>query len=613
MLNLLIFCALILIVLALGNRFCKIFTIKEKLSFLEELFISFGLGAGLLALIILCIGLAGLLYKWVILLALAILAVIFIRDLKNIAGDSISWLVNLNKISLKPLELSLVIFLVFVWFLTLIGSLAPILGMDALSYHLRDPKLFIEAHKIIHIPYTRDSLWPFLIQMLFTLGLLLKGPILAKLFHFAFGVFSIAGIYILCRRHWPRANAIMSATIFALIPAIFTGTTYAYTDMAVVFYTLFSFYAFFVWLDKKNNRWLYLAAVSCGFLLGIKITSAVVPGIILFLYFFNILGTEKIVRKKMPPAITFILLIIGVAGVWYLRSWIILGNPIFPFAAYLFGGHGYPEEYLRYQATSGIGTGPVQYVTMLWPLSLYPDRFGGESIGAIFLIFLPLLIFVKKPSRFIKYTMFIAAGLYTSWFIVYQYIRFFYPVLIFLSILVAYVYFEICRKDKVVRKISTIVIILLFCYSAALSVYHNLDKFPVVLGLEKKRDFLLKRERTYGMAEYINKNLPKDSKIIILNEVRLFYFGRDVAVATSVKADMLYNKNIKFRGNFNDYLKQENFNYILYCRDNSAASVPQKFLTPEDFSITKGATLLKQTQFAYRDEKYMYQLWKLEN
>ncbi|MFA5008039.1 MAG: glycosyltransferase family 39 protein [Candidatus Omnitrophota bacterium] len=590
----------------------RIFYANNHLSFLEKYFINFGLGAGLTGLIVLYIGLFGILYKWLVITILIFLFVIFIKDIKTIIEDIILWLKSLASAHFSPLERFLIFSLVFVWFFTLIGSLSPLLGMDAASYHMQDPKIFIKAHKVFYIPYTRESLWPFLVQMLFTLGLLLKGVVLSKLFHFSFNVFSVIGIYVLCRRYWPRVNSLMAGAVFALIPAIFTGTTYAYTDLGVVFYTVLAFYGFFLWLDTKNNRWFYLSAAASGFLLGIKITSAIVPVIILFLYFFNTINKSKAIKEKFLPVIIFILTIIALSGVWYIRSWVILGNPIFPFAAYLFNGAGYMEEKLRYQLTSGIGIGPVQFIEMLWPLTLYPDRFGGESIGAIFLIFLPMIIFVRKISKFIKYVIFIAISLYTSWFIVYQYVRFFYPTLIFLSILVSYIYFNFCKKDRIISKISTIVIILLFFYSAVLSVYHNLDKIPVAFGAQKQEDYLLKHERIYGIAQYINNNLPADSKILILAEPRLYYFNRDTAVATLMEVDYMADKNIKNKQSLEEYLRLQGFGkYMLYMKDYSKNGCPDTPLTAQNLFVKYDKKLLKEMEFVYRDERYEYQLWKI--
>ena len=180
-----------------------------------------------------------------------------------------------------------------------------------------------------------------------------------------------------------------------------------------------------------------------------------------------------------------------------------------------------------------------------------------------------------------------------------------------MSILVAYIYSEICKKDKLVGRFSTFILILLFCYSAALSFYHNYDKMPVVLGLQSKEDFLRKHERTYKMAEFINENLSEDAKILTINEVRLFYFNREIAVASSVKIDIAYNRNLKYGGSFDQYIADKGFRYILYVTDSFDSGGIYKQMRLDDIFIGKKKSLIKEVDFDYRGEKYNYKLYKV--
>lgn len=608
MVNILIFFILTLILLGMGKLFINRLVSKVRFTFLEETIISFGLGAGVLALLVLAVGLAGFLYRWVFIAVLLILLTIFWKNSITTIKDAIVWLSRIIKISFLPWEQFLILAIAFVSFFTLIGSLSPLLGMDAAAYHMYDPKFFIQAHAIVPIPFSRESLWPFLIQMLFTLGLCLKGVVLAKLFHFSFYLASLLAIYVLCRRYWLRSHAILAAAIFALTPAIFTGTTYAYTDLAVVFYTVLAFYGFFAWLDTNNNRWFYFSGIVCGFLLGIKITSGIVPVLILVLYSVHVFSRNIKFLEKLFPGLIFLLFLTAVCGVWYVRSWIVLGNPIYPFAARFFCGNGYPE----WTPISGIGNGWKSFLILLWPLTFYPQWFGGESIGVIFLIFLPFLIFARQFSRFVCHIIIIALCLYTSWFFVFQYTRFLYPTLVFLSIVVTFVYSEIFMKDSVTRKFTTAILVVVFFYSASLAVYHNFDKFPVVFGIESERNFLTKHERSYAVADYVNSHLPPNAKLLLIAEPRLYYFDRESAMVD------LINIHLVMKGDsqkLENYLKTIHFDdYMLFLRDDSKNRCEDPSLFTPSTLFTEGdIQLLKQIAFSYRDERYVYELWKISS
>ena len=610
MIDLLIFLVIAVVLTGTGRKCVSLIVETSSLSVLEKSLIGYGMGIGMLVLTVLLIGLGGLLYREALMPVVLILAVLFRKSVIQTVKDLETFSLGLLKAKVSFFERFLIAAIGFVAFFTLIGSLSPLLGMDSAAYHMQDPKLFVQAHAIFRIPYTRDSLWPFFVQTLFTFALCLKGVILAKLFHFSFYVTTFLAIYALCRRYLPRRSCLLAAAIFSLTPAIFTVTTYAYTDLAVTFYTIISFYCFFVWRDTSQMSWFALSGIMSGFLLGIKLPSAIVPALILVLYFVS-MRAMPFKKEKFLGAGLFLGGMFLACCIWYIRSWIILGNPIYPFAAKLFGGHGYPESVLGYQTTAGFGLGIIPYFFMLWPLTMSPDIFGGESLGVVFLIFLPMVVFVRSFPKFMLYVLAIALGLYSSWFIVYQYTRFFFSTLIFLSILVAFIYQEL-SMDPWVRKVATALLIGIFCYSAALSVYHNVDKIRVAFGLEKREDFLRGHERSYDVAEYVNSHLPQDAKVLNLNEPRLFYFRRDIAMLNLIKLDP-FEKGCWPQGeSLEEHLRLLGFGkYMLYMKDYSVNGHFETLLTPEKLFVNYKKTLETTVEFVCRNERYVYELWKI--
>jgi len=613
--DILIFSIVVLILVGVGKKLFSYVVPGARLSFLEGAVIHFALGAGSVALFVLGIGLVGILYRWVLIISLAGLSLFSRKDIAELMRIAGTWISGTFRKDFSFLERFMLAALFFVGFFTLIGSLSPILGMDSAAYHMQDSKIFIQQHRVTHIPYTRESLWPFLVQMLFVLGLCLKGVGVAKLFHFAFYTASVAAIYALCRRYWPRQNSVLAAVVFALTPAIFTGTTYAYTDLAVAFYSCMAFYGFFVWLDTGGTRWFAFAGVMSGFLMGIKITSAIVPALILSLYTHRVLFSPAGLKQKTIPPLIFISAMLAICGVWYIRSWIILGNPIYPFAGHFFGGHGFPGEGIRlgFNTDSSIELGPKQFPAMLWYLTIHPERFGGESIGFLYLIFLPMLLWIRKPTRFITHSVMIGFCLCVSWFIIFQYVRFFYPTLIFLSILVAAAYYDVLWTDTVLRKIASGVLVCSFCYSAVLSIYHNADKCPVVFGLETQRNYLLEHERSFAVADYVNTHLPKDAKIIMCTEPRLYYFENNIAIASLIWTDYWAGKHRKSGQTLEDYMIAAGYgDYVIDMQDLSVRGSPgPTFWAKKLFSGYK-KTLIKEIKFKYRDERYIYQIMKVD-
>jgi len=611
--SVIIFLAIIFACIFMGSFLLKLFKIDAEKWFLEEMTLSFGVGVGVFALIVLFFGIIGQMSATTVSGVLLIGFVVSFQTGKDLLVRGILWSRKLRFIRLTVYEKILIFAIIFVWGVSLVGTLSPLLGTDAVSYHMRDAKIFAERGMVSHIPYTRESLWPFLVQMLFSVGMLFKSIQISKMFNFSFGIFGILFLYTFVRRYLKRETAILIAAIFGTIPAIFLSAKYAYTDLAVVFYTIGSFYCFFRWIEKKTNSWLYLSGAFCGFLLGIKITSLVVPLIISLLCLFEFLKNSD--KKWIKDYVFLMAGFLGVLGlvcsVWYIRSWMIVGNPIFPFAGYFFNGNGYSEQFLKYQTTSGLGIGPWQYIKMLWSVTMRPDIFGGESIGVVFLLFLPAIFFVGLKSKFVRYVSTITVALYTAWFIVYQYTRFLYPTLIFASILVGYIISNISENDKLLRKVSNILLFGMFFYSMLLVMYHNSGNFPFVFGFESEKEYRLTHERSYGMSEYTNNVLDKNSKILVFGWPDLFYFDNNAVDEFCYRMETGYDLSV-LPQNRAKYFKEEGFTHIIATKDLTEGRF-ENYTSPEEYFGENNVILIKRTAFKYKGEASEYELWEIIN
>src|SRR5205085_10367980 len=98
----------------------------------------------------------------------------------------------------------------------------------ALSSHLAVPKIYLEHHRIVYLPTDHHSNFPFLVEMLFTIGLLFDGYALANLFHFACGALCVAALWMLGRRYFTPAAGRIAALAFATTPIVLWEAGAAY-------------------------------------------------------------------------------------------------------------------------------------------------------------------------------------------------------------------------------------------------------------------------------------------------------------------------------------------------------------------------------------------------
>jgi 4-amino-4-deoxy-L-arabinose transferase-like glycosyltransferase len=94
--------------------------------------------------------------------------------------------------------------------------------------------------------------------------------------------------------------------------------------------------------ERGETRWLLLAGVALGLAVGSKDT-AVLPAVAVIL--FALLVLPRVARWRSLPLLAIGL--VGLAGLWYVRTWIQTGNPIYPEpvrigGSTLFGGASSP-------------------------------------------------------------------------------------------------------------------------------------------------------------------------------------------------------------------------------------------------------------------------------
>ena len=150
--------------------------------------------------------------------------------------------------------------------------------------------------------------------------------------HLIFGLLSCLLVWDLTSRLFGIRAAWWSLAIFMSMPSLPWLSAWAYTDMGLVFFSLAALSALIFWRETNSVGWLLVCGAMSGFALGIKYTSFLLPVIILvFLVVWRRSGGYSFLKTVSVFAGMTIL----TGGVWYLRNWIWMGNPVYPFA---FGG-----------------------------------------------------------------------------------------------------------------------------------------------------------------------------------------------------------------------------------------------------------------------------------
>lgn len=484
----------------------------------EKLFFAFGIGTSLTGYAVFALAAAQFLYPAALFALLALLLAAAVAGWRN-SG------VSLTHRSLRPkgiVERIAASLLVVLLAAALLLALTPETARDALLYHLAVPKLFLKHHGFYFVPGNAFANYPFHTELLFLLALFLNGDILAKLINFAFLTVILLGIRQFALHHMERnAFPYLSMLIFAMIPSVFVDAHMAYNDFAVVLYTMSALIAFITWRERQERGWLLLCALFTGMALASKYTTLLIP-------ILGVLGVLLVHRDGEKGGAVFrdlalYILVTALFGApFYIKNWIMTGNPFYPFLYGIFGGKGWdPEQARLYDGMvmfMGMGRSAVDYLLLPWNLSFHARIdsviFDGV-IGPVFLLVIPFLAGIRGKG--LKITMVYCALLFMFWASASQQIRYLFPIFPFLALMVGAVLTRYRdSRGMAILLAATVGGSLLLNATDIGRDFMRIRPLGFVAGLEDRDAYLSRSLSPYRMYRFVSTSLPPDAKVYLI-------------------------------------------------------------------------------------------------
>jgi hypothetical protein len=567
--NLLLVSMIVLISGFVGRKILYALGVKPDSS-LEALLFSVGLGLGLFTYVVLALALLGWLYAWVAWLIVAILGIVFAQDMwygiKRIGKRSIELFANGFSVKNRAADIFLLSLISVYLIVNLIGALAPEIEVDALVYHLYIPKVYIQNHRLVYIPYEFRAAFPLGIEMLFTLAMLLRDSILAKLIHFALGVLSLLATYSFGKKYMGGRAGLLAATVFYTVSVVGWSSTTAYIDLGTTFFTILEIFALANWWRSRGDRWLAVAAIMCGLAMSTKYLGVfglviLIAGILLKLSFTS--GRDTLVALRTILIYAFISILM--VSPWLIRNYVFTRNPVYPFFNNVFKSPLMPPiNPIFDRHRFGMGDDVLtKYVLSPWNVTLHGERYGGV-IGPIFLTFLPLLL-VVRVDKLIKCLLLFCGIFFILWLVTFPIIRYLMPIMPFLSLIVSYVINHLVSWDKRGNAVLSTEVVAVTAATLFLNLpfFHPLWQrewnpgivrhvpFEVVLGIESREHYLSRQIGSYEVFQYVNRYLPPEARILCFNEefrylcdrtlVPLFSFEAGDVVASRSVGELLWH------------------------------------------------------------------------
>jgi hypothetical protein len=562
-----------------------------------------GIGLGLLSLLTLGLGLAGLLRPAVAWALMVALGALLWRDLRAALADlRAAWHFRPTSVFQRWAALYMGGSLALIF----LAALAPPIAWDALVYHLTGPRLFIEAGRVVHsidLPYLG---FPQLGEMQFTLGMLLVGDGTASLLHFGYGLLALIVTAALARRVFGDNAAWLAATLLASVPTFLSLMSRAYVDVTLLFYATAACYAFVRWREARasGQNWLLVMGAFCGFGAGVKYTAVAIP----LALGLSMAWTSR--PDGLRAVAGRLLLLAAVFGIltlpWLLENWLTTGNPLYPF---FFQGIYWDAWRAWWYDRPGSGLAAIAP----WRLILAPleatilGTEGGEpydaTIGPLLLVAAPLFVVawrsLKPEERAnaghllffvgVNYVLWLA-GLARSALLVQT--RLLLPVFGVAAVLGAAGLDRLAALRRpqldvgwLVRAVMSLTLALLLF--STLAAFLRANPLPVALGLESRDDYLARRLGIYQLALQGVNDLPPGSRVVFLWEPRSY------ACRVDCWPDALLDRFLHLTYLYPDAdaiaraWAQDGVTHILLYRSGMQAIVEAKFdpVTPRDLAI----------------------------
>ena len=500
----------------------------------ERSVIAFALGLGLLALLMLALGLAGGLYRPLGFVPPGALLLLGGREHGRMATEGGQWV---KTVRLTGWGWALTLLFAGFASVALIGCFAPpttAIEWDSVAYHLADPKLFLAAHRIVYLPWEDHSNFAFTAEMWYLYGLQIGGVPLAKLFHFACGAGTCLAVSALGTRLASPAVGKVSALLFASTPLVFWEAGTAYVDLATAFFTTLTLLALAQGMLGRDPRWMRLGAVLMGLTLSTKATALGTLALLaLGVLLWQWRGLKQTPLAALKSAALWGLLALAVGSPWLIKSAVLTGNPIYPFLYGLLGGRGWSpfaaEFYANANAVFGMGHSLSDIALVPWNMTMfllpghptaYPKPFNDNqtplaALSPVLLAALFFPVFLRGAALQLKALALLALGSFALWAATMLYARYLLPILPVFCLLAGYV---VVQAYALRLKSGYALAVLGFSslmFSGYIGVILLSQVAPVVFGQQSRGDYLERNFSQYPAMQFLNTQLPANTKTVL--------------------------------------------------------------------------------------------------
>jgi 4-amino-4-deoxy-L-arabinose transferase-like glycosyltransferase len=562
-----------------------------------EWIVSLCLGSGVMALLWLGLGSLDRLRPAALAASLLLATAISWRQLWSLArrlAQAPIWLATKVSLLNDATMISLGGLLTMLAVVNLIAALAPDIGFDSTRFHLAMADLFVRQGSLDPSPMSHYFYEQIPVQTLYAGITAFSGVIAAKFLHFVYGVLASSAAYAMAARFTGRARyGALAAAIFSVATLVWWLCGVGYVDLAITFFFFATICALVRWVETDRLGWIIAAGLCAGIAVPAKLTNlAVVPIIALVILGYKFGSWRRLFKASVACALASFL----IWAPWLWRSYLLTGNPIFPYGNNIFRSELIEPSAVFASVVFGVGTGWKSLLWLPFALTFRPGKFveGGE-FGAHLLAFSPALLLLwwrRWRSESLNVVVGATAVFVALWIFAFnQNLRYLLPALPLLAVLLTVGCHRLAQWCERERLVLTTMAAALFL--SAIGGVLSPEAwwlagesgsglpYKVVLGLETRENYLFRHINGSNALRYLNRVYGDRAQIFAISGGdRLYsqspvYFWHDVHTVLPLRnrlwdTDLLSNPSMIY-----ERLSQLGFTHLLLNTTTYEMSQPE--------------------------------------
>jgi len=521
---------------------------------MEYLVTSFAVGAGTISMLLGTVGLLGYIHRWMG-FVLFFAGFICILPTYRLVSGSLHALLETRKDQPAGKTTLLLKTAILIWIACMSTRCLSLIGNpDVMEYHWANVSAYINDGSITANIYNIFTYFPQNAEMIYLWQFLIGTDLSAKMFNFSIFVLIAFMIVSFVGKKANRWAGWFACALFVFTPLASLVSQLPKNDMMLA---LFTFMAIFLTVsafgDHEDHlfkdhaqfshlRYLFLAGLMIGGALGTKYTAlpqfAALFGLIL-VYF-------TLIRKFRAQKI-FLCLGVFIAGaaffsfLWFFRNLLLTSNPFYPFLSNIFQTQFQAEWHLdsvkSFYVSAAISVNQMRSTFFVEQLLGTGLKSGVHAYLSPLLVFLipSLFLLIRRKSGTVKYIV-IAAVLQTLFSLsTFTQIRMLTGQIAILTVVIGICVGTLCLRAKRLRLALSVMVILLLLNPANRWAFESMDTGlllffngldPIQVDIRQTKREVVSVNDIEFLKRYVNKNLPKESRILFVGETRAALFER---------------------------------------------------------------------------------------